>query len=336
VRAPEGRAALQPARLVRLAAAASSSAVVSSRLEIYPRRMPAERALRLAHGALLGAPELTLEQVRERVLVRYPEAEPPPGRPDLDRLLMATGSHLTWVAEAAEGRGAYRAARVQSITVSSGSEPLPRAGTTDALPLDTTPEIAAARHLEERLQRAAREGAFLALMVDPRHMERAAGELARRFDVEVRSLDEALIGRMRAVAASAGADWGVVLRADAAPRESLDRQNLLVVVRRAMEALESELGTGGRTLVLTHPGLLARYGLMDTLQRLRDRVGRRPGPGAPALHGLWLLIPAEDGSALPVLDGQAIPVIGPSQWAHLTHAWLANAHRARPALEVVR
>jgi serine/threonine protein kinase len=336
VRAPEGHPALQPARLVRLAAAASASAVVSSRLEFYPRRMASERALRLAHGALVGSPELTVEQVRERVLARYPEAEPPPGRPDLDQLLMATGSHLAWVAEAAEGRGAYRAARVQAITVSSGSEPLPRAGTTDALPVDTTPEIAAARHLEERLQRAAREGAFLALMVDPRHLGRAAEELGRRFDVEVRSLDEALIGRMRAEAARAGADWGVVLRADTAARESRDWQNLLLVVRRAMTTLESELAAGGRTRVLTHPGLLARYGLMDALQRLRDRAGRRPEPGAPALHGLWLLIPADDDNALPVLDGQAIPVIGPSQWAHLTPAWLANAHRAQPLVEVSR
>ena len=91
---------------MRLAAAASTRAAVSSRLEIYPRGMPAERALKLAHGALLGAPELTVEQIRERVLARYPEAEPLPGRPALDGLLSASGLAPHWVAEAgARARG---------------------------------------------------------------------------------------------------------------------------------------------------------------------------------------------------------------------------------------
>ena len=81
-------------------------------------------------------------------------------------------------------------------------------------------------------------------------------------------------------------------------------------------------------MVLTHAGLLARYDQVGFLERLRDRVGRRPEPGTPPLHGLWVLIPADDVGTLPVLDGRAIPVIGPSQWARLTHSWLTNAHRA--------
>lgn len=331
VRAPDGQAPPSPARLVRLAAAASRRAAVSSRLELYPRGMAAERALRLAHGALLGARELTVEHVRERVRARYPDAEDLPGHPALDGLLTATGSHLVWVSEASQGRGAYRARRVDVLTISSGSDPLLRAGTTDTLPVETTPEVAAARQLEERLQRAAREGAFLALMVDPRHLDRAVAELAGRFDVEVRSLDDALVRHMRAEAARAGADWDVVLRADAAPHESRDWQHLLMLVQRALPGLEAELASGDRTLLLTHAGLLARYGQMDTLQRLRDRVGRRPEPGAAALHGLWLLVVADDASPLPVLDGQAVPMIGPSQWARLTSTWLSNAHRARVA-----
>jgi serine/threonine protein kinase len=328
VRPPDGSALLPPNRLVRLAAAVSTRAAVSSRLELYPRGMSVERAIKLAHGALLGASELTIDQVRERVIARYPEADLLPGRPILDSLLEAAGSYLTWVAEAAQGRGAYRALRRDMITLSSGSTPPVREPTGDTSSAESTPELADARRLEERLQRAAREGAFLALMVDPRYLDRAAAELAGRFDVEVRSLDEVLIRHMRAEAARVEADWAVVLRADTSAPESRDWQNLLLLVRRALAALEPELAAVGRTLVLTYPGLLARYGQMDALERLRDRVGRRPGPGAPMLHGLWVLIPASDVSALPVLDDQAIPVIGPSQWARLTSAWLANAHRA--------
>ena len=61
---------LSDERLLRLAAAASESAAVSSRQELYPRNMPAERALKLAQGALLGARELTVDQIRQRVLGR--------------------------------------------------------------------------------------------------------------------------------------------------------------------------------------------------------------------------------------------------------------------------
>jgi serine/threonine protein kinase len=328
VRPPEGHPALSAARLVRLAAAASAGAAVSSRLELYPRRMPAERALKLSQGALLGAPELTVEQIRERVRARYPEAEPLPGRPALDRLLTAAASRLAWVAEAAQGRGAYQAPKLDLGTLSSGSTPVLRAETGQALAVDTSPEIATARHLEEQLQRAAREGAFLALTVDARHLERAECELSRRFNVEVRSVEAALIQHMKAEASRSGAEWSVVLRADAAAPSSRDWQNLLVLVRRALAAFESELAAAERTVLLTHPGLLARYDQVGFLERLRDRVGRRPEPGAVPLHGLWVLVPSDDAGTLPVLDGRAVPVIGPSQWARLTRTWVENAHRA--------
>jgi len=331
---PAGYAVPPPARLVRLAAAVSRQAAVSSRLELYPRGMSAERALRLAQGALVGPTELTVEHVRERVIARYPEAESLPGRPALDGLLSSTGAHLFWVADAAQGRGAYRAQRVDLLTLSSGSTPSVRLPTADALPTDTTPEVAAARQFEERLQRAAREGAFLALLVESRQLERAERELAARFDVDVRSLEEALIRHMRAEAARVDADWNVVLRADAAPPGSADWRNLLVLVGRALAALEQEWSEADRTLLVTRPGLLARYDRVDVIQRLADRVGRRPAPGAVMLHGLWVLVASDDVSPLPVLDGHAIPVIGPSQWAHVPAAWLANAHRSALPAEV--
>jgi hypothetical protein len=74
---------------------------------------------------------------------------------------------------------------------------------------------------------------------------------------------------------------------------------------------------------------------MGFLEKLRDRVGRRPEPGAPAVHGIWVLIPADDVTTLPMLDGQAVPVIGPSHWARLTPAWISNAHRAGTKLPAV-
>lgn len=91
-------------RLLQLAAVTSGNAALSSRLELYPRGMPAARALKLALGALAGAKELTPEQVRERVAGRYPDAEPLPDRPDLDTLLAEAGSELKWQPEARGGK----------------------------------------------------------------------------------------------------------------------------------------------------------------------------------------------------------------------------------------
>lgn len=65
-------AALHPERLLSLAAEASPVAARSARLELYPRGMPAERALRLCAGAL-GA-EIASEDVVRLVATRYPEA----------------------------------------------------------------------------------------------------------------------------------------------------------------------------------------------------------------------------------------------------------------------
>ena len=83
----------------------SRTAAVSSRQELYPRGMPAERALRLGIGALsgLGIGEaekgFTIEQIRERVRSRYPEAEPLPDRPELDALLAKVGLEVRWDTE---------------------------------------------------------------------------------------------------------------------------------------------------------------------------------------------------------------------------------------------
>jgi hypothetical protein len=324
---PEGRAPLAPARLLHLAAAASRTAAVSSRLEIYPRGMSAERALKLAHGALLGAPELSEEQIRARVSARYPAAETVPGRPMLDGLLSATGSHLSWASEAGGGQGAYRVLRKDVMSLSSSSTSLPRQETSDVPALDASPEVATARRIEERLQRAARDGAFLALTVEPRYLHRAERELTARFAVQSRSVEAAVVQAMRAEADRAGADWAVVLRADAEPPASLDWRNLLTLAGRAIDAVERDIAKSERTVLLTHPGILTRYDAIGCLERLRDRVGRRD-PSGTMLHGVWVLIPAEDPAALPLIDGKAVPLIGPAQWTPLSAAWLENAHRA--------
>ena len=51
-----------------------------------------------------------------------------------------------------------------------------------------------------------------------------------------------------------------------------------------------------RTILLTYPGLLARYDQMALPACLREKVGRKDG-----IPGLWLLIP---GDTQPLLDAK--------------------------------
>jgi hypothetical protein len=62
---------------------------------------------------------------------------------------------------------------------------------------------------------------------------------------------------------------------------------------------------------------------MDVLERLRDAGDRETGP-----PGFIVLVPADRQTDMPVIDGRELPVILASQWAHLTEAWISNAHRS--------
>jgi hypothetical protein len=333
IEAPSGCQVPSDTRLVRLASAASSRAAVSSRLELYPRSMPASRALKLCHGALLGARELTVEEIRKRVSARYPEAESLPERPQLDGLLQGLDLDLEWNAAAAGGKGAY-VIRKEESKASSASLPsrmptlVPHAPSSKEL----SPEILDAKLLESKLQRATVDGTFLALTVVPKGLEAAEGELTRRFGVKTRNLDEILIRLMRRQAQTAKADWNIVLRADAAARDSQDWRNLMILVSRVIPSLEEELFSTQGTVLLVYPGLLARYDRLDVLERLRDRVTSPAGTGAP-LRGLWLLIPSDEQNALPTLDFKPVPVISSNQWARIPETWLTNAHRGGTSID---
>jgi len=291
--------------------------------------MPAKRALMLAQNALTGVRELTVQQVHQRVLSRYPEAQPLPDRPELDALLAESGLDLVWHPELAQAVGAYRfRAYEEASTLSTGTiqpQRIPTAAPDSAPAGETSAEIAEARVIESKLRRAAAEGAFLVLAVPPCRMLMAERALLHpRFELERRNVDEVLIRTMRSDAQAVHADWNVVLRADGAPRQSEDWKRLLLLVNRAMPKVEEELSTSTKTLLLVNPGLLARYHQLDLLVRLRDRIRRTGSP----LHGLWVLVPTSSRAVLPTLDGQPVPVLRAAQWAELTEAWIRNKHRA--------
>lgn len=315
---PQGVGAMPPGRLLRLAAAASTGAALSTKLELYPRGMAALIALRLSLGALAGPKTLPEPDLRARVRGRFPEAEELPPRPALDALLGEAGADREWRAPSGDIAGFY--SRTVSDTGSGTLNTLRHA--THAPPPEATPEVLDARTLEEKIAYAARTGAFLALSVEPRRIRDAEAELLRRFPRDVVNLERLMLRAMRAEATARRVLWPKALAADAASRDSADFNNLLRLAARAAPRVLNEVLALRSAALLTRPGLLARYDLMDVLVGLAQASGAAGGPPS-----LWLLLP-QSVPGRPHIDGVVLPVISAANWAHLTDSWLANAHRA--------
>jgi serine/threonine protein kinase len=320
---PVGAPVLMDSRLVRLGAAASCRAALSSRQELYPAGMDAGRAIKLSQGAIYGVASLTVQEVRDRVGSRYPDAAPLPDPPVLDTLLQEAGFEFQWN-PTLKGVGGYVSRLRDSLTVSSRSESAVRQSTGMAPKdgLEVTPEIADARQFEERLRHGIKEGSFYTLLVNPKYYQRACQELARRFPVELVDFEGVFLGALRKVVDKAGAKWDAVVSADATPGDAR-WDKFMVLVKRAMPLVEQELSSVRKPMLVVYAGLLARYDLMDLLERLRDKIGRRDG-----IAGLWLLVPGDHHA---LMDGKAVPVLGPGQRARIPESWLENQHRASGA-----
>jgi hypothetical protein len=333
VPAPSGLMPIADHRLVRLAAASSATGAVSSRLELYPRGMPARRATRIARAALLGAGTLAEDEVRRRIQTRFPAAEPPPTRPKLDEVL-ATEVGLEWFSGGARADGAPLAAGfrvpppppVTPPTVVGSSGPRYRTGTAIDIPDEAR---ALAENTQSRLERHAKTGGYLVITVTPSHVERAVSALAELGATPV-SVDTALITSLRAHAAAKRINWDTAIVASDAEGPTGDHWSRLIsVVRDAARPMEAGLLQGDAHVLLTNPGLLARYDLLGILDELREAT-RKPDPDQ-VLHTLWVLVPSEDPTALPTVSGKAVPVTTTAERLALPKAWLDNIHRTSPA-----
>lgn len=315
------------ARLVRLAAEVSDHAAVSSRQELYPHGLAAARALKLSQGALLGQRMLTVEQIRDRVSGRYPEASPLPDRTELDDLLHEAGFDLRWDPSGRDGVGCYVSPLRELVSVTSGSGSVPRLPTAPGRGEagEITPEEADARQFEERLQRSISEGAFLALLVHPKYYDRARRELCRRFPLQLVDFEGMFLEALQETADDAKVKWDLVLQTDTKPHEG-DWDKLMMLIGRTMPAVEKRLLAAEKTMLVVYAGLLARYDQMELLSQLSQKVGRSGG-----IPGLWLLLP---GDKQALIDGKPVPLVGPGQRTRIPESWIGNVHRGNGNGEV--
>ncbi len=188
-----------------------------------------------------------------------------------------------------------------------------------------------AQTLEQRLQHRLHAGGLLVLSIEPLHAREAQAELLRRFGgeendrLQLFDLDAWWLAALRQQAQALGADWRVVLRADAAPQGSADASRLQQLAQRCLPALIEALLNSPRPLLLTNPGLLARFGLMHLFGTLETEVGR-----AGRTPALWVLLPSVQPS-LASIDSATLPLIRDADFAPINRAWLENRHRSAPA-----
>jgi hypothetical protein len=202
-----------------------------------------------------------------------------------------------------------------------------RTGTDATAPDETR---AAAELTDERLRRHATNGGYLILTVTPNQQERAIRALEALGASEANA-DRLAIDALHAESAAKRIDWDrAILAADAEGPAGPQWPRLQTVARAAAGRLGSGLLTGPEHVVLTHPGLLARYDLFGILDNLRERTTRLPEHGQ-TLRTLWVLIPAEDPSAAPALAGRAIPITTSTEHLALPDVWLRNLHKTTPS-----
>ena len=156
-------------------------------------------------------------------------------------------------------------------------------------------------------------------MVNPKYYERARSELCGRFPLQLVDFEGVFLDSLRETAGSAQVNWDLVLQTDVQPNHG-DWDKLMMLVGRAMPAVEQQLMQADKTMLVIYSGLLARYDQMDVLSRLSQKVGRKDG-----IPGLWLLLPGDNAA---MIDGKPVPLIGPGQRTRIPESWLQNLHRA--------
>lgn len=321
---------IPPARLLRLATMASRKAALSSRQEIYPRGMPALLALKQSIGALLGAVELPVGELQDRVRGRYPEAERLPDRPMLDRLLEEVGAPLQWDASANHGRGLYRRLSLGAGATAGTTTMFGRYPTVGTAKPQPEAVVLEARATEARLQHSLKQGGLLVLTIDPRIAQHAEHELLHRFGTEAGqspalqqlSIDALLLRELRREATAMSVDWQMVLRADSSKPESRDWGNLLRLVQRTLPALKQALLYSPAPLLVVNAGLLARYDLLNLVSELESEAGRPDRTPA-----VWMLLPVHQ-SGIATIDNTPVPLVNANAVMPLAQSWVENKHRA--------
>ena len=319
IRPPQGVPPLTDERLVKLAVNASHKAGLSSRLEVYPRGLEPRRAIQLAAGALLGTRDLTVAEISQRVISRYPEAAPLPGRPELDLLLDQVDTRLKWDPSADNGRGAYRSDRRDRVTGVTSST-LTREGTGPHLANGINVDQLTAHQFTGRLQQSIQTAGYLLLVSTITNYLTVEQQIRRSFPVTVCDIDTLFLTLLKSEGERLKIKWEKILEADQTQEGSPDWNRLnQLVANYILPLLKAQIVAQQGPLLLTHIGLLARFNQIPLLDQIRDSICL----DATNPRSLWVLLPSDDQNQLPTLHRRPVPVATRGQWEHIPEVWLS-------------
>lgn len=304
-------------RLVGIAADASTKAALSARLELYPRGMSADRAVRLSAGALASA-RITPEQIRRVVQLRYPAAEPLPfDDSSLAKLLAPLG--LERRGDQFERPGTFAGSTHSTEAIR------PRSTLHSSRGRTSDPKEQENREFEERLRTAARNRSFRVLEVDAVFADHAAPRVSHLLGVQPTSLEREILKTFDQVLVERGVtDASVVVDTDRkGPDGSEDWAMLTELLDESARRAVTHLSSTPGTLLLTDPGILGRYSLAAPLHLLLAATERDHGPG------IFLLLPTySEASLTPVIDAipnpLPVPLSSPGQRLRVPRAWVAK------------
>jgi serine/threonine protein kinase len=286
--------------LVLLAAAASANAAATPRLELYPRSLPAERAVKISQVGSIAEGAFADDLVR-RVLARFPDLDTPnrPTPGTITELLKNLGYDVV--------RGSDSRLYLSSSTQVSGTS-----GSRSRAPARPTPSTAtaeAAEHAAARLTQARERGGFIALKAPIRDAVAIHHAVAAFDGVTSVNVTTEFVRTLRAVVAKRGRPkWKTVLDADSPDASPTARTGFADLLQETWTRLEEHIrAVGNSGIVLLHEATpIARYtGGIELLAKLT--VAARDADESPA--GLWLLCPMEDPQSPPQLDRVTVSVI---------------------------
>ena len=306
--------ALSDTDLVALAAAASTNTAVTGRLELYPRDLSPERALKLSQVvSYLSAPHgLSPEELHDRVRNRFPDLAALPDPPRLRDILR----RLKYDVQVLNGR--YL---IPADTQASGSSPKPRTGT-------ETRYGTSAREVWLRLDQARQRGGFLAVKAWVSTAAQVTAAIAQLDGVTPVNVTAEFVAALHAIVDQQGKPrWAIVLAADSAAVAPSARVGFARLVEEAWRRLDTQVRSAEGVVFLHDATPLARYtGGEEFLARLIGSA-RRAGDSP---HGLWLLCPTRQDLQLPPrLDGLTVGVIpGDTEQLVVPSTFAAEARRA--------
>ncbi|MET7352948.1 BREX system serine/threonine kinase PglW [Streptomyces mirabilis] len=340
VPAPEGMAPLAETRLVALAAAAATKAAASPRLELYPRDLSLDRALRISQAPAGVRRDLgiTVDDLLAKVRYRFPELDfGAPTHITVEDALKKADFPLEYDTAAHCFRPP--APSVNGTQLRSGMS----TGTVTAAGNAAMGAAAAGRDpdalLGGKLRGAIERGGFVALNVHLKYLAGAAEAVAGAFPVVPVNLAQVFLTEFRALAGERGTDWSKVLGADTTYTRSGElpaglRSYVTRVWPRVAERIaETAQARQGAVLFVHTAGLFGRYweaGGRETLVELQNAARR----GGASPHGLWLLCPSESPRGVSHLDRRTVEVLGEAERVVLERSFLEELRAAQAQPQV--